>query len=93
MEVFAVSKPNFQAMSKRDLQVYVLAHREDQEAFYAYVDRLHRDATWIEMPPLQSLGDIENHTEFVEHIRGVSVQGETKGYLVQCINKHPIEKR
>ncbi|WP_442949923.1 DUF6887 family protein [Nostoc sp.] len=36
-----MSKPNFHAMSQKELDDYVLAHREDQEAFYAYVDKLH----------------------------------------------------
>ncbi len=32
-----MSKPNFQAMSQKELQAYVLAHQDDQEAFYAYL--------------------------------------------------------
>ncbi len=28
-------------MSQKELQKYVLAHREDKAAFYAYIDRLH----------------------------------------------------
>jgi hypothetical protein len=67
-----MSKPNFQAMIQKDLQAYVLAHRDDQEAFYAYVDKLHTEATWVEMPPLQSLEDLENYPEFVERIRNSS---------------------
>ena len=39
-----MSKPNFQAISQKDLQDYVLAHRDDLEAFYAYVDKLHMEA-------------------------------------------------
>jgi hypothetical protein len=30
-------KPNFQTMNQKELQQYVLEHREDQEAFYVYV--------------------------------------------------------
>jgi hypothetical protein len=69
MEVRAVSKPNFQAMDQRELQAYVLAHRDDQDAFYAYVDRLHGEANWVDMPPVQSLDDLANHTAFVQHVR------------------------
>lgn len=36
-----MSKPNFQAMSQKELHDYVLAHRDDQEVFYTYVDKLH----------------------------------------------------
>ena len=64
-----MSNPNFQAMSQKELHNYVLAHREDQEAFYAYVDRLHAEGHWIEMPALQSEQDLENYPEFIEHIR------------------------
>lgn len=64
-----MSKPNFQAMSQQDLHAYVLAHRDDQEAFYAYVDKLHAEANWVDMPPLQSSADLENHPKFVEHVR------------------------
>lgn len=42
-----MSKPNFQAMNQKDLHNYVLAHRDDQEAFYAYVDKLHAEANWV----------------------------------------------
>jgi hypothetical protein len=64
-----MNKPNFHAMSQKDLQTYVLTHRDDQEAFYIYVDRLHAEATWIEMPPLQSVEDLENYPEFLNHLR------------------------
>jgi len=59
-------------MSQKDLHAYVLVHRDDQEAFYAYVDKLHAQANWVEMPPLKSLEDLENHPEFVEHVRNSS---------------------
>jgi hypothetical protein len=69
MEVYRMSKPNFQTMSQKDLQNYVLAHREDQEAFYAYVDKLHDEGNWIEMPPLESVQDLENYPDFIERFR------------------------
>ncbi|PSB14961.1 hypothetical protein C7B61_18960 [filamentous cyanobacterium CCP1] len=64
-----MSKPNFDRMSREDLHAYVLAHRDDQEAFYAYINKLHVEAEWVEMPALQSLEDLENYSEFVEHVR------------------------
>lgn len=67
-----MSKPNFQSMSQKELQAYMLAHRDDQEAFYAYVDKLHAEATWVEMPPLQSLEDLDNYPEFLERVRSSS---------------------
>ena len=39
-------RPDFSKMSETDLRAYVLAHRKDRLAFYAYVDRTH------ERPPI-----------------------------------------
>lgn len=64
-----MNKPNFKAMSQKELQSHVLTHRDDQEAFYAYVDKLHAEATWVEMPPLQSVEDLENYPDFLTHLR------------------------
>lgn len=35
-----MNNPNFQGMNESELRAYVLAHREDTEAFYALADRL-----------------------------------------------------
>jgi len=43
-----MNRHNFQTMSRKELRDYVLAHREDQEAFYAFVDRLHESVAVIE---------------------------------------------
>jgi len=67
-----MSKPNFQAMNQKELHHYVLTHRDDQEAFYAYVDKLHTEGNWIEMPALQSLEDLENYPEFKARFRNSS---------------------
>ncbi|QKQ75049.1 hypothetical protein [Nostoc sp. TCL240-02] len=67
-----MSKPNFQAMSQKELQAYVLAHRDDREAFYAYLDKLHVEANWVEMPALESTEDLENYPEFIERVRNGS---------------------
>lgn len=67
-----MNKPDFQAMSQKDLHAYVLTHRDDQEAFYAYVDKLYAEANWVDMPPLESLEDLENYPEFVERVRSRS---------------------
>jgi hypothetical protein len=64
-----MSKPDFQTMTRKDLHDYVLSHREDEEAFYAYVDKLHVEATWVEMPALQSVEDMENYPGFIDRLR------------------------
>ncbi len=35
--------PDFNTMSKAELRSYILAHRNDREAFYQFVDRLKAD--------------------------------------------------
>jgi hypothetical protein len=64
-----VSKPNFQTMSQKELHRYVLDHRGDQEAFYAYVDKLHAEGNWIEMPAIDSVQDLEKYPEFTSRFR------------------------
>jgi len=36
-----MNKPNFETMSKDELKTYVLAHRDDTEAFHALCDHLY----------------------------------------------------
>lgn len=36
-----MSNVNYAAMSDRELKQYILTHRDDREAFYAYMDRRH----------------------------------------------------
>jgi hypothetical protein len=60
---------DFQAMSQKELHNYVLAHRNDQDAFYAYVDKLHAEGNWIEMPAVESVQDLEQYPEFTARFR------------------------
>jgi hypothetical protein len=64
-----MSKPNFQTMSQKELHRYVLDHRDDQDAFYAYVDKLYKEGNWIEMPPVDSVQDLEKYPEFTARFR------------------------
>lgn len=36
-----MSNVNYAGMSDRELKRYMLTHRDDREAFYAYMDRRH----------------------------------------------------
>jgi hypothetical protein len=36
-----MTKPSFAAMSDQELKAYVLANRDDEEAFHVYCDRLY----------------------------------------------------
>ncbi|MDZ4874163.1 MAG: hypothetical protein CLLPBCKN_003559 [Chroococcidiopsis cubana SAG 39.79] len=33
-------KPDFQTITRAELRAYLLEHRDDREAFYAYMDKL-----------------------------------------------------
>jgi hypothetical protein len=59
---------DYQQMSRKELHNYVLTNREDNEAFYAYVDLLDKVENWVEMPALKSPEDLENYPEFIAHI-------------------------
>jgi hypothetical protein len=65
-----MSRPDFQTMSQTELHQYVLAHRNDQDAFYAYVDKLHAEGNWVEMPGVESVQDLEKYPEFVARFKG-----------------------
>ena len=46
-------KLDFQRMSKAELKAYVLAHKDDTEAFYVLADRLkadNQDVAWYPCP-------------------------------------------
>jgi hypothetical protein len=72
-----MSNPDFKAMSEKELREYFLAHRDNQDAFYAYVDKLNAEGKWVEMPYLESLEDLENYPEFTELIRRKSAPNDT----------------
>ena len=59
--------PNFEKMSLKELKAYFLAHRDDRDAFYAYIDKLHAEGNWVEMPPVNSVEELTNYPDFVEH--------------------------
>jgi hypothetical protein len=59
---------DYQQMNRKELHNYVLANREDDAAFYAYVDLLDEVGNWTEMPALKSPQDLDNYPEFIAHI-------------------------
>jgi hypothetical protein len=61
-------KPNFAAMTRKELRQYLLMHRDDEEAFFAYVDRSETEANWIELPPVESVEELQQFPEFLKKI-------------------------
>lgn len=62
-------KPNFKTMTHQELKNYVLSHREDDEAFNAYLDKVRQKKDRVTYPPLQSLEELENYPEILEQMR------------------------
>lgn len=65
-----MNQPNFQAMSQADLRAYVLAHRDDLEAFHSLADRLR-----TQPGRKLSLEEIERLPEILSQIQ---LEQETK---------------
>lgn len=57
-------KLDFSTMSRKELRAYVLAHRGDEEAFFAYVDRSNQEATWVDCPPVDSVESLQQFPLF-----------------------------
>jgi hypothetical protein len=64
-----MSQTNYQQMNQKELREYVLNHRGDEAAFHAYVDLLHAEGQWVEMPALESEQDLDNYPEFLDRMR------------------------
>ena len=64
-----IMKPNFQAMSKEELRAYVLNHRDNEEAFHVYMDKLHAQENRIKHPAVNSFDQLESYPEFVKKLK------------------------
>jgi hypothetical protein len=51
-----MSNVNYEMMSDRELKQYWLSHRDDREAFYAYMDRCNQKKKTV----LIEAGEIDN---------------------------------
>ena len=61
-------KPNFKTMNSQELKSYILSHRDDDEAFYAYVDKINERKDRVVYPPLKSLEELEKYPEVIEQM-------------------------
>ncbi len=61
-----MSKPNFAAMTRKELRAYILEHREDDEAFQVYMDKVTAEPGEI-YPAPQSIDDLKNFPELLEN--------------------------
>lgn len=59
-------QPDFAAMSRKELRVHVLQHRDDTVAFRALVDRLLAEPPKAIYPAPQSVEDLQQFPEVLE---------------------------
>lgn len=66
-----MNHPDFSAMTDEELRTYVLAHRQEQTAFHAYVDRMRQRPPiaiiepdeWSEERMQQVLNEVEQRKQ------------------------------
>ena len=51
------------------MRQYILSHREDNEAFYTFVDRVDAEKKWINHQSLDSTEDMNNYPDFLEKMK------------------------
>lgn len=61
-----MTHPNFNTMNRAELRAYVLSHREDSDAWSAFVDLLHSQ------PPRAVVGAEESNERLTEVIRAIA---------------------
>lgn len=71
-----MTKPNFDTMTEAELRSYVYEHRDDQEAFYAFVDRLQAKPRGVVYPA--SMTPEEIHQVILERVQRVQNLPDTE---------------
>jgi hypothetical protein len=64
-----MTKPNFESMTRKELLAYMLEHRDDDEAFYAYMDKAYAEPAKEIHPAPKSIDDLKNFAELLEKHR------------------------
>lgn len=65
-----MTQPNFDQMSRVELRAYVLKHRDDEEAFHAYVDRLATEPVLARGTP-EDARDPVRFAEILEQVKKI----------------------
>ncbi|MDV2990901.1 MAG: hypothetical protein N4J56_000555 [Chroococcidiopsis sp. SAG 2025] len=61
--------PNFQAMTRKELLAYMLEHRDDDEAFRVFMDKVHAEPPTEVYPAPQSIDDLKHFPQLLEKHR------------------------
>lgn len=60
-----MAKPDFSQMNKTELRTYVLSNRSDNDAFHAYMDKLHERSPLLTLEP----GEVLTQEQLEEVLR------------------------
>ncbi|PSB21240.1 hypothetical protein C7B65_04740 [Phormidesmis priestleyi ULC007] len=63
-----MTQPNFEAMTRKELKAYMLAHRSNDAAFYAYMDKVNAEPPTEIFPAPKSLDDFQNFPPIIRKI-------------------------
>jgi hypothetical protein len=64
-----MTNPNFESMPRRELLDYILKHREDEDAFRAYMDRAYAVPNRVWHPAPKSIEDLSHFPQLLEENR------------------------
>jgi len=62
-------KPDFKAMTRNELLAYMLENRDDDEAFYVFMDLVHTEPPTEIYPAPQSIDDLKHFPQLLEKFR------------------------
>lgn len=62
-------KPDFQAMTRKELLAYMLEHRDDDEVFQVFMDKVHAEPPTEIYPAPQSIDDLRHFSQLIEKFR------------------------
>lgn len=64
-----MTTPNFQSMTRKELLAYMLEHRDDDEAFRVFMDKVHAEPPTEVYPAPQSIDDLKHFPQLLEKHR------------------------
>lgn len=69
-----MTQPNFEQMSRKELRAYMLEHRDDEQAFHAYMDRLATEPV-LARGTIEDLQDPSRFGEILERVKKIKQEG------------------
>ncbi|MBE9019305.1 hypothetical protein C7Y66_29175 [Chroococcidiopsis sp. CCALA 051] len=64
-----MTQPNFQAMSRKELLAYMLEHRDDDEVFRVFMDKVHAEPPTEVYPAPQTIDDLKHFPQLLKKHR------------------------